>query len=751
MQSRSKWLMLSICTILMLLLPLVAPALPALAQADEPPGPAKATESLAASTGQLLYSDLQGQLIVQCWRNGAFVQPACWQSGADNGWSNAITGDFNGDGKAEIAAVRQSLGGDRIKVFNPAPGTDPVYIDDSMPSPQVFYQLAAGDFLGLGYDQIAVTFRNFTSPPTGPEYLRLYYYVRGQGASGMRRVDGFTFPYAVQAMSAGLVNFDNLADLVVLSQTSNQMNILWGNGDAISWSQQQFRYGENNRYGYPWNTVVVGNLTNIYRAQEIAWSIQAPAPQWSMLASYFIPSSFSLQDFPLPDPAHSPSYTVLALGDVDGDGVSEIFALRVLDRNSTSTFLQMFNPSGAALPAFELAGYGGGLAWKRVAAGYLNDNKHASIALIRASGLRVYTGPPYNLAYQDLSGNLSETVLAIADFGLNNATMAIVPNALTYSILKNQSPVPALISVNSDPAGVPYTYATGKLAGSTWLNLSAVGGTAPNTFTISINAADPNLVSGTYQDIVRVTATGAPNLVGILYRDINVQVSLPTLQVSPSTPVTFNFDANSYLQTRAQSFTVANSNTADSVAWQASLSGSYISPVTGRQWLFLDPPSGVTPGSINIRASAQDAGVSSLQALLNVTSAYNTVSIPINIVVADPVFVTNPPAASFTHVLNGATTPPSRIVQLVQPAGGSSVTWSATVNPAVNWLHLSSNTGQTPGSMTLTIDAAPANAAGAGLKQTSIVYQSGTTQRVVPVYLLVASQVYPLYCPLMTK
>ena len=58
-----------------------------------------------SSTKQIIYLDVNGQIIAQNWQQSTQSLTTIWQSGIYTGWNDLVTGDFNGDGKAEIVAV----------------------------------------------------------------------------------------------------------------------------------------------------------------------------------------------------------------------------------------------------------------------------------------------------------------------------------------------------------------------------------------------------------------------------------------------------------------------------------------------------------------------------------------------------------------------------------------------------------------------------------------------------------------------
>lgn len=110
-----------------------------------------------------------------------------------------------------------------------------------------------------------------------------------------------------------------------------------------------------------------------------------------------------------------PNFTLLAPGDLNGDGDDEVLLLRSVD-NISVLQMTMRNISGSSMRAFEPAGLGPG--WFNIAAGDLDGDGRDEPVILRQTMARFYPQPEINDSFQDISGNWRPSfVLANVDRG----------------------------------------------------------------------------------------------------------------------------------------------------------------------------------------------------------------------------------------------------------------------------------------------------------------------------------------------
>jgi uncharacterized protein (TIGR03437 family) len=269
---------------------------------------------------------------------------------------------------------------------------------------------------------------------------------------------------------------------------------------------------------------------------------------------------------------------------------------------------------------------------------------------------------------------------------------AAAPAAQTVAITSNSgAPLEYLVSVPSS-ASAPWLQVTGNLTGTTDQTSIAVGvipglaAAGTSDATISIAAFDP---------------TGHP--VGTEDIDVKLDVSSsPLLTVTPPGPITLT---GTLSQSQPQQIALASTdpNSPLTTAVQFSDSGNWLSynqpPVAtpGSFTIFGTPATGMTPGSYagTITISATGAGnnaVADSPYVVPVTFQYNQAAVSVS-----------PTSLSFTQPFGGQA---DTARQVSVATSGAVLPFTAVANDAaIGWLSVTSGTGSTPGSFSVSTDA----------------------------------------------
>jgi hypothetical protein len=147
---------------------------------------------------------------------------------------------------------------------------------------------------------------------------------------------------------------------------------------------------------------------------------------------------------------------------------------------------------------------------------------------------------------------------------------------------------------------------------------------------------------------------------------------------------------------------VTNVGSTTSFGWTAAVT-------SGASWLSVTPASGVTPGqltltinSTNLAAGGPYAGTVVVTAA-GVTGSPKTVTVSLTVQPSVPRLGVSP--TTFTEEIQVGNAV-DRIVSVTNAGGPPAFAWQATVTQGAGWLSINPATGGTPGSFTLTINAA---------------------------------------------
>ena len=281
--------------------------------------------------------------------------------------------------------------------------------------------------------------------------------------------------------------------------------------------------------------------------------------------------------------------------------------------------------------------------------------------------------------------------------------ISVAPAALVFDGAGTRS-----VTVSTTGAALPFTASSS--AG--WLTASPVSGTAPGTLTVTANPA--GLAPGTYTGAITVAATGSPA------KTVAVTLLVTAVSQITVTPAVLVFNG-----TGTRNVTVSSTGTA--VAYTASANVS---------WLTVSPAAGTTPGmaTINANGTGLPPGTySGAIAFTQTAAGANAPAVAVTLnVAALPQLVLTPGSLAFDAVA-GQAAPAAKTIS----AGSTGTPLSYSVLSISPWVTVTPLSGQTPG--TVTVSVSPAGLA-AGSYSASIAFQpSGEAAgQTIPVALNVA-------------
>jgi len=341
---------------------------------------------------------------------------------------------------------------------------------------------------------------------------------------------------------------------------------------------------------------------------------------------------------------------------------------------------------------------------------------------------------PAGLMPNTYTGNITITAPGASNSGLIvNVTLMVTaqpaivatPGTLAFSFtVGGTAPVSQNLAITSTNTPFSFTAA----AGASWLSIVPTNSTTPATLGVSVNAA--GLTPGTYTSAVTITAPSASN------SPFTVPVTF-TVSTQPgivATPTALSFSYAIGAATPAvQSIAVSTSNSA------AASFSAIASTTSGGKWLVVSPASGSTPASLMISVNPAGLATGTYAGSIAISasgSTSQTVSVTLTVTPASQTAIVITGNPGFT-VFN--TTVPVSTTLGVSISGGAALPYTvAAVGAQPAWLTFTPSSGTTPGSLTLT-----GNAAGlypGTYVATLMVTASGSPQltKTIPVQLTVA-------------
>jgi hypothetical protein len=287
------------------------------------------------------------------------------------GWKDLALGDFNGDGDDEIVVIKNNA----LKVYDPFPGSGTAAsFEASLGGSPIWKEVATGDLNSDGRDEIVLL-------QTGG-YVTAYY---PTNAAATTWATLYNRSFATDWTGLAVANFDGTGgdDLALIWDGiyygSHYADLeIWRGSDASA-QIAQYLVSTPGRFV----DVAAGQTTP---GAGWEWAMSGYATPYALyVQSYSTPSNNRAVSFP------SSYYPVIAMGDFSGDGDDEVVLMRNASGDPAHD-LRVYDPSPApnGTTVFS-ATIGSG--WNDVAAGDVDNDGKAEIALTGSGQLRLYDQP----------------------------------------------------------------------------------------------------------------------------------------------------------------------------------------------------------------------------------------------------------------------------------------------------------------------------------------------------------------------
>jgi uncharacterized protein (TIGR03437 family) len=260
-------------------------------------------------------------------------------------------------------------------------------------------------------------------------------------------------------------------------------------------------------------------------------------------------------------------------------------------------------------------------------------------------------------------------------------SFSVAPGALSFTA-EGRPPAARGIAVVGSVPSLPFSATVSTTRGGGWLSATPSSGAMPAVVRIAVDAG---LAVGEYQGTVIITAPNASPAVRMVNVALRVSEGAPPprLAVDPDN-LSFTFTRGSPPQT--QTLTVSGAAEFAAVA----------STTSGGPWLSVSPAAGRGSALLSVRADPSGVGAGTYLGSVTVTSAAETVTIPVTMAVnqIDQTILLSQRGLTFTAVLGGSAVPPQSFAVL--NVGSGVMSWSASAVTAAggpNWLSVRPSSG----------------------------------------------------------
>ncbi len=253
------------------------------------------------------------------------------------------------------------------------------------------------------------------------------------------------------------------------------------------------------------------------------------------------------------------------------------------------------------------------------------------------------------------------------------------------------------VLVLSTGTSLAFTAGATTVTGGTWLSVGPVGASTPATLTVSVNPT--GLVAADYTGAITITSAGAVNSPVTVAVTLTVR-SVSPLVVSPSA-LSFHFQSvTGGIAPASQTLAIASSGSA---------LGYTVAPATttGGGWLLVNPPSGLTPGGVEVSVNVAGLLPATYNGSITVTAAgasNSPVNVPVTLTVsASPKLLVSPAPLTFFFQTGGALPGAQAIAVASSGTATPFVVTSTTTSGGSSWLVPSPLSGVTPASVSVAV------------------------------------------------
>jgi len=309
----------------------------------------------------------------------------------------------------------------------------------------------------------------------------------------------------------------------------------------------------------------------------------------------------------------------------------------------------------------------------------------------------------------------------------NGPILSANPQALSFVLETGGTPPAAQsISITSDvpSTGVPLSASASTVSGGNWLSVSPTTSSTPGAFSVSINSI--TLAPGVYTGSISITSSTASNSPV----KIPVTLTVPDIRLSVL-PAMLAFPFQMGCTAPGPLSLSLSSQTANGAPMPANFSAV----ASSGGWLSIDSKAGTTPGAVNVSVNTNGMSPGTYNGTVTVASAAADNSpqvVPVVLMVNSPGLSLSSGSFTFNYQMGASALSPS---PLSISSCGAPMDFKITA-PPVGWLSIDTQSGTTPGTANLSVNAANLPA---GTYKTTITISSsaaGSSQN-VPVTLVV--------------
>jgi trimeric autotransporter adhesin len=258
------------------------------------------------------------------------------------------------------------------------------------------------------------------------------------------------------------------------------------------------------------------------------------------------------------------------------------------------------------------------------------------------------------------------------------------------------------ISLTSTDPNTPVNFNAFAItsSGGSWLTVGPGTGATPQNLVVSI--VPGGLVPGVYGGQILISSSSLPS--GLP----NGEFVLPvTLTVNPNVSVTVSPAALSFTESQGGSAPANQSITLTSGGGTASYTAT-VTQVTGGAWLDVNPKSGNAVGQLTVSVQANSLPASSTAYMAQITLAFQNsstppITIPVSLMVTNPVTITAAPQSLSFGYQAGGVQPPAQKITVSNGTGPVQFSIGTTATPS-GWLSVDTTSGTTPKDVNVSVN-----------------------------------------------